>query len=701
MDYDFLLNPRNIAVVGASETNTYSAGILRNLTKHNYRGAIYPINLNRKEVFGIRCYPSLLEVPSTVDLVVYCIGRDQLTKVLEQAAQKEAKALLIISAGFAEADEVGKALQKELVDFCSSTGIRAIGPNCYGISNFVSGIVVTPDKQIDRVVKGDISLIAQSGALAFCSLLHYGNDRNIGFSNVISTGNEADLQVSDFLIESSRNPSNKVLAVFVESIKDPQKFARGAREARALNKPIVLLKVGRTESGAKAALTHTGSITGSDDAYDAFLRKLGVIRVGELEELVETSAFLSKVNGKTSTDGIAVITSSGGLASVCADICHDYGLALPELNGTPTEQQLLDIDELLMFGNLVNPVDVRGQGIASISKVIDPFLNDDRYGIIVVACAHCGSGNKSLEVARELVRIQSLTTKIIVALWTGRKTPEGSEQETGYALLQKSNVPCFDSPRMCFSAIKSLLEYRQMKRSLVLETAEAKQSFKSDLKRGIMSYESISQLLRSYDIPVADSKLVQTEQEAVDDAKKLGFPVALKVESPQISHKSEASGVILNIKNEEEVRSSYKQIIKNAHAYKQEAEIRGVVVQKMVQDGIESIVGVTQDSQFGPVISFGSGGKLVEIFKDVSIRLPPLTSEEAREMISGLKSSGLFAGFRNQPPADVPALVKVLLNVSRLVVDYGENISELEINPLMVLPKGRGVLAVDYRGVVR
>jgi acetate---CoA ligase (ADP-forming) len=677
LDHDFLLNPRNIAVVGASETNTYSAGILRNLIKHGYRNPIYPINPNRKEVFGIRCYPTLLDVPETVDLVAYCIGRDQLTKVLDQAVQKEVKALLIISAGFAEADEAGKALQKKLADFCNSTGIRAIGPNCYGISNFVSGTILTPDKQIDSLIKGDISLIAQSGALAFCSLLHYGNDRNIGFSNVISTGNEADLQVSDFLIQSARNPSNKVLALFVESIKDPQKFARGAKAAITLNKPIVLLKVGKTEAGARTALTHTGSITGSDGAYDAFLRKLGVIRVNDLEELVETSAFFSKIYGRNSADGISVITSSGGLASVCADICHEYSLVLPELGGTLTEHELQSMDELLMFGNLVNPVDVRGQGIANISKVLTPFLKDDRYGIIVVACAHCGVGNKSLEIARELIRIQSQSPKIIIALWTGRKTPERSEEETGYAMLQKSNVPCFDSPRLCFSAIKSLLEYRRMK-PVAVEFARPKQPTNSDLTQGIMSFETISQLLRSYDIPLAEAQLAKSEKEAVAVAKKVGFPVVLKIESPQISHKSEASAVLLNLRNEKEVRFSYNQIIKNAHAYKHDAQIRGVVVQKMVQDGIESVVGVTQDSQFGPMISFGTGGKLVEIFKDISIRLPPLSAEEASEMISELKTSKLFMGFRNQPQADVSALEKALLNISRLVVDYGEKIWELD-----------------------
>ncbi len=701
MDYDFILNPRNIAIVGASETNTYSAGILRNLVKHGYGGAIYPINPNRKEVFGIRSFPSLLDVPSSVDLVVYCIGRDQLTKVLEQAVKKETKALLIISAGFGEADDTGKALQTKLADFCSSTGIRVVGPNCYGISNFVSGVVVTPDKQIDSVIKGDISLIAQSGALAFCSLLHYGNDRNIGFSNVISTGNEADLQVSDFLIESARDPSTKVLAVFIESIKDPKKFASGAKKASSLNKPIVLLKVGRTEAGAKTALTHTGSITGSNAAYDAFLRRFGVIRVSDIEELVETSAFLSKISEKTSGDGIAVITSSGGLASVCADICHDFGLILPELKGTRAEQELLAMNELLMFGNLVNPVDVRGQGIANISRVIEPFLNDERFGIIVVACAHCGVGSKSLEIGRDLIRIQGQTSKIVVALWTGRKTPEWSEQETGYTLLQKSGVPCFDSPRLCFSAIKSLLEYRRMRKTHVSETAGVKLTLRSDLKKGIMSYERVSQLLRSYDIPVVEALLVKNEQEAVDAAKKLGFPVALKIESPQISHKSEASGVVLNLKSEGEIRSTCEKIIKNALAYNHNARIQGILVQKMVQGGIESIVGVTQDSQFGPLISFGSGGTLVEIFKDVSIRLPPLAAEEAREMINGLKSSKLFSGFRNQPQADVPALEKALLNISRLVIDYGDKISELEINPLMILPKGRGVIAVDFRGVVK
>lgn len=701
LDFEHFLDPKNIAVIGASETNTYSAGILRNLIKHAYRGVIYPINPNRKDVFGIRCYPTLDDVPSSIDLIVYCVARERLPKVLEQAIQKKAKGILIISAGFAEADAQGKNLQKMLIEFCRLTGIRTIGPNCYGIANFVDGIILSPDKQIDSIVRGDISLLAQSGALAFCTLLHYGNDRNIGFSNVISTGNEADLQVADFLIRSANDPSTKVVAVFIESIKDPQKFANGARDVAASGKPILVLKVGRTETGAKTALTHTGSITGSDDAYKAFFRKLGVVRVSDLEELVETSAFFSKVHGRSPSDGIAIITSSGGLASVCADMCHDHGLNLPELEGTSTEHELLAIDELLMFGKLVNPVDVRGQGMANISKVVRPFVKDDRYGIIVLACAHCGVGIKSLEIAREIIRIQSQTDKIVVALWTGRKMPEEPEAESGYAMLQKSIVPCFDSPRLCFSAIRSYLDHKRMKESFSSEASEVSHIVKADLKRGVMSYQELCQLLISYDIPVASSSLAKSEQEAVNAAIKLGFPVALKIESPQISHKSEAAGVLLNLMDEREVRSSYNQIISNARAFRPDAEILGIVVQKMVQNGIETIVGVTHDSQFGPLISLGSGGTFVEIFKDVSTRIPPLTNSEAKEMISELKSSKIFEGFRNRPRADVPALEKALLNISRLVIDYGEKITELEINPLIVLPEGKGVLAVDFRGVVK
>ncbi|MGI0091527.1 MAG: acetate--CoA ligase family protein, partial [Nitrososphaerales archaeon] len=686
------LNPRSVAIIGASETNTYSAGILKNLIAHGYEGKLYPINPKRSEVFGVKCYPRLVEVPESIDLVVYCIAREQISTVLAESLQKGAKGILVISAGFAEADEIGKRLQEEIRNFSDSTGIRLVGPNCYGLANFSSRILLTPDKQIDRIVRGNIAMVAQSGALGFCTLLHYGNDRNIGFSKVISTGNEADLQISDFVNDLLSDENTRVMALFMESIKDPKKFAEAAIKAASMGKPIIAMKVGKTEAAAKTALTHTGSITGSDSAYGAFFKKYGVTRVDDLGDLIETSSFFSKLANKDPrNEGIAIITSSGGLASVCADLCNEFGILLPEIEGTVTEDHLLKSGELMAFGKLLNPVDVRGQGMASISKIIKPFLRDDRFGTVVVACAHCGSGPKSKEMANDLIDIEKTTGKIVVALWTGRKTPENSNEETGYEILQKSRVPVFDSPRSCLVAIRSLLDYHRARRNIEAEgqTSSIVSGRKSrSFEKGLMTYDDLFALLSDYNIPVARGKLVHSLEEAVLAAGELGYPVALKVESPQIPHKAEAGGVVLNIGTEAEVRLQYQEIIKNAQSFNHDAKIKGIIVQKMVQDGIETIVGVTQDSQFGPVITFGTGGHFVELFKDVSSKLPPLSRRDSQEMINGLKGSKLLRGFRGRPRADTDSLERVLLGISSLALDYGNEIAELEINPLMALPNG-------------
>ncbi len=700
---DAVFYPSSIAIIGASESTMYGRGILEYLQQLGYKGRIIPINPKRDQILGIPAFPTVTKVPDPIDVAVIIVDRRFVLDGLKECAQKDIKSVIIITAGFLEADEKGKELEAQLTKFAQETGVRICGPNCAGLANIRDNIVMSLLREEGRPLRGGhVGFVSQSGALMM-ALAGVARDKEIGLSYIVSTGNECDLEVSDFMHYMAEDENTQVITGFVEGFKNVDKFIAMADAAAAKKKPVILLKVGRSKLGESAAASHTGHLTGSDTAYSAFFKQKGVIRAVDTEELFEMAKIFT--SGKVPKgDGIAVLTSSGGTGSLTADLCGDLGLNLPDLAGT-TLDDLLKIEGLLTFGKLANPIDVRGQGMGIIKQVLPPILKDDKFSIILICLAFSSVGpDLAQKIGPNLIDLSKTTDKPIVVLWIGRKKMEGiTGRESGIDLLEKNGIPVFEKPLTCLRAIKALIDWHQFQRSRSAVTQAKPTPPPVNLenvrkmvagKKGLNEFES-KRLLSLFDIPIARERLATTPEEAKKLARELGYPVALKVMSHDIPHKTEAGILALNLREEAELVSSYSRILENAKRYNPKATLQGVLVQEMVAGGTEVIVGMSQDPQFGPLIMFGLGGISVEVLKDVSFRVPPLARLDAEEMIKEVKAYRILEGIRGKKMADIDAVVDVILKVSDLSLAMKDSVSELDINPLMVFEKGKGAKAID------
>jgi len=466
---DPLFRPKSIAIIGASETGLYQAGILRNLLRYGYSGKIFPINPRREIVQGLKSYRKILDVEDDVDLAVIVIPRGFVLDILDQCEKKGVKAVVIITAGFGEADDYGKYLQKKIEEFAKKTGIIICGPNTAGFANIRENIPVIA--RLDPPpIPGNVAFVSQSGALMM-ALYGVFADKSVGLSFIASTGNQADLEISECMKYFVEDENTKVIAAFVEGFSKISNFMETADLALMKGKPIIILKVGRTKVGAAAALTHTGSLTGSDKVYDAVFKQKGIIRVDDVDELVDTAKVFSLfIDRIPEGDGIAVITQSGGLGSLTADLCGAYGLNLPELSGR-TLERLLSLDELLTFGSLRNPADVRGEGTRAhmLPKVLEPFIDDEKYSYIVILLARPAIGEEDIETARTIVELSKNTTKPILVVWVGRKMPDsgGNLDSQPYRILEKNGVPVFHSPGACLKVLRHLISYVKFRKKRI------------------------------------------------------------------------------------------------------------------------------------------------------------------------------------------------------------------------------------------
>lgn len=470
-DLEHLLRPKSIAIIGASERGMYPSGVLENLQRYGYEGRIFPVNPRRETVLGLRSYPKIIDIEEDVDLAVVIVPRGFSIDILQQCAEKGVRGALIISAGFGEADEYGKELQKDLNDFPKETGVRIIGPNCAGFANITDNTVLT---LLDgrSTSSGNVAFISQSGAMMI-ALYGCFRDKEVGLSYVISTGNQVDLEISDFIRYCVDDPNTKVISTFIEGIKDADKFLDTADYALEKGKPIIVLKVGRTEAGAAAAITHTGSIVGADFVYDAIFKQNGMTRVDDLDELVDTAKVFSLFSDyQLEGEGIGILSQSGGMASLAADICFKLGLNLPELSGD-TLDEILALDHLLTFGILRNPADVRGAGTQgpTIGKTIEPMIRDEKFANLVILLARPVTRGRDIETAEGIIKITKTTKKPIFVVWTGRKImdPENSSGLSAYRILETSGVPIFDNCESCFKIIKHLIDYHRFRYEYVNE----------------------------------------------------------------------------------------------------------------------------------------------------------------------------------------------------------------------------------------
>ena len=684
-----LFAPDRVAVVGASdEEGTVGYAVTSNLLG-SFEGEVVAVNPNRESVLGLSCHDSVADV-GAVDIVVVAVPAGIAVEVLREAAEVGIENVVVITAGFSEAGAEGSARERELTQIARAHDLNLVGPNSLGILNTGVGLNATfgpldPDP-------GGISFMSQSGAF-ITAVLDWAADRNLGFKDIVSLGNKAVLDESDFVREWGDDPETDVILGYLEDVSDGPAFIEAAREVTE-DTPVVVVKSGRTDEGASAAASHTGAIAGSDEAYDAAFEQSGVVRVHTVQELFDFASILA---GQPLPDGdsVAIVTNAGGPGVMTTDAVGDSRLDLAEF----TDETLATLSEdLPEEANIYNPVDIIGDApVERFEATIDTVLADDTVEMAIVLS--CPTATLSFDdLAAATVRLRSEHGTPLVATLMG-----GSSTESAAATLSDAGIPTYFDPARAVHSLEALAQYatireqeyaspttfdvdRERAREILERAAE-----RGDTRLGVESME----LLDAYGIPTPEGEVVSDPAAAVEVAEAIDGPVAMKIVSPAISHKSDIGGVEVGVK-QSDVRSTYGDIVSRARNYQPDAPIIGVQVQEMVDldAGTETIVGVNRDPQFGPLVMFGLGGIFVEIMEDTSFRVAPVSEPEVREMLGEIRAAPLLHGARGRTPADVDALVTVIQRVSQLVTDFPA-ITELDVNPVVAMPDG--VAAVDLR----
>lgn len=689
---DRMLNPKSVAVVGATPRMQYGGRFLNAMLKAQDRVNIYPVNPRYDEIMGIRSYPSVSELPEAPDLVGIVVPYHQVLNLLQESHAKGAKSAIVISAGFSERDvDDRRDLQAEVGAFARESGLRICGPNCLGVANVQADIWPSASSRGSDGLSGPIGLVCQSGASAFGPFLTRAVEEGIGLSHIISTGNEADLDFCDFARYLLDQDSVRVIAGFVEGFKDARKLVEVARVAAEKGKPIVLIKIGRSDLGSRAARSHTAALTGSDALYDEIFAQYGITRVQDYDELLEVSQLLAHT-GRPSQPGVAVVSHSGGISSLTADMCGQAGLDLPPLSDEARD----GINDVLKgFGWAANPSDVTGFANSdSFPEIMSHMSEQPQIGTLVVASA--GSDTQ----AEQVIAQRDGSERGLAFLWTGTRSATA-----GLSKLKEARIPIFYVPDKLALGLKTLLGYHewlnarnQQGFAVGEEITDNQRNIIDDIRRdnpSVLSESKSKELISGWGIPITREALAQNASDAVRIAEEIGYPVALKVDSPDILHKTEAGVIRLGLGDAAQVTTAYDEIMASATQAAPGASINGALVQEMVSGGVEVIVGASYDQQLGPVLLFGTGGVMVEVYNDVALRHCPITRSEALGMINQVKGSRLLKGFRGAAPADVAALADVLVRVSQMAAQLEGTLSELDINPLMVLPEGQGVKAAD------
>ena len=694
---DMFFNPQSIAVVGASQNpQKLGHGVLSNIIDSGYKGALYPINPKSQEILGLKCYASVTDVPGPVDLIVVVVPRRFVAGILEESGKRGVKGAIVITAGFRETGDEGAKMELALLDIVRRYGMRMVGPNCLGVidtlvpmnASFAAG---TPQP-------GSIAFMSQSGALC-TAILDYALAENIGFSHFVSLGNKADVDEVALVEEWADDDRTNVIIAYIEGIRDGGEFIRVARRTTRRT-PIIAVKSGRTASGSRAVSSHTGSLAGSDAAYEAAFAQSGVVRAETVQDLFDYSTAFA-CQPLLRGNRIAIVTNAGGPGVMATDALERSDLVLSDLQPA-TEAALRKA--LPPAASVHNPVDVLGDARADrYATALQAVLGDPGVdGAVVIVTPQ--TATDIVGTAESVTRISRESDKPIMACWMGKK-----EASAGIELLSKNHIPHYPFPERAVASLGAMYKHWTWRKQPVTEI----ETFDADTDAVVRLFESVRQqgretigdadaqaILRAYGIATPESSVVGTAAEAVAYCQKIGYPVAMKIASPDILHKSDVGGVVLGVETAQQVQQAFDTLVKRATAHKPDAAIWGCQVQEMVTDASEVIVGVSRDPQFGPLVMFGLGGIYVEVLKDVTFRVAPMSRLQARQMIETIRSYELLAGIRGQSPADIDAIVDTILRISQLATDF-EEIAELDINPLFVREKGRGAVAADMRLVMK
>ena len=692
-----MFSPRSVAVIGATESvGSVGRTVLENLMAQSFGGVVYPVNPKRPHVLGLKAYKSVAEIPGSVDLAVVCTPATSVPAIISECSASGVRGTVVISAGFREVGESGQALERELLARRGS--MRLIGPNCLGIMNPGRGLNATFAANIAR--PGHVAFLSQSGALC-CAILDWSLRENVGFSSFVSMGSMSDVGWGDLIYHLGDDPATRSIIIYMESIGNAQAFLSAAREV-ALSKPIIVIKTGRTEAAARAAASHTGTLTGSDEVLDAAFRRVGVLRVNTIAELFDMAEILSK-QPRAKGPRLAIVTNAGGPGGLAADALSLSGGELSEI-ATDTFSALNEL--LPAHWSRNNPIDVLGDaGAERYAKVTDLALKDPNTdGVLVILTPQAMTD--ATATAEQLRDLQSAGDKPLLAAWMG-----GPAVEKGEDILNAANIPTFKYPDRAARAFTSMWQYSSNLKALY-ETPSLASLAPPDLARAgkligharkmnrviLTEYES-KNLLEAYGIPVVPTRMANSAKEAQKIAGEFGFPVVLKLSSETITHKSDVGGVRLNLRDTKAVADAYDAIENAVTKLHGASAFDGVTVQPMVTGGgIELIIGSSPDSQFGPVLLFGAGGKLVEILKDRALGLPPLTATLARRMMEQTRIFSALHGVRGQKPSDLAALDQLMVRFSQLVAGQ-RRIKEIDINPLVATEDG-GFIALDARVIL-
>ncbi len=694
LDLTPLLNPRSVAIIGATADVRRPGGRpLDYLQRFGYPGRIYPVNPKRTEIAGVTCYPDVASLPEVPDMAVIVLPAAAVHEAMAACQKKGIPAMTVFTSGFSEMGAKGRALEDRIKVDARAVGSIMCGPNCQGVANFNDRMVANFTSAVaeDVISGGGIGFASQSGLFGGI-LTDECRRRGLGLGYLVSTGNEAVVDVSDVIAYCANDPRTSVIAGYIEGIRDGEKFRVAAQVASDAGKPVVMLKVGRTAEAAAAAASHTASMAGSYAVYRAAFRQWGVLEVDDIDELVDTAETFDRIRRMPRGDRICVLGNSGGVGVFCADKVVGLGLRMAQL--APDTVAAIEA-KLPGMGSARNPVDVALQAFSdpvSVGSHLRHILADEN---VDVAVAVFGIQRLCVdEMVEEFRAAQEGTDKPIVVAWMGGD-PKGPEK------LKAAGIPTFTDPLRALKAVRKLIEFSRRQPSFGAPAAEgacgAAKALVADhvtAGRKTLGEHASKAVLEAAGIATTREVLVRTEEETAAAAEEIGFPVVLKIESADITHKTEVGGVALGLGDADAVRKAVAAMTERVLAARPDARIDGFTVQEMVTDAVEMIVGIKRDPTFGPTVLVGSGGILVEILADSALRVAPFDHAQAEAMVKELAGYSLLAGARGKPPADVDALVDALVKVSALAAACPE-IEELDINPLMVLPEGRGVRAAD------
>lgn len=695
-----LFEPKSVAIFGASDKiDSVGQIVFQNMLQSGYHGSLYPINPNHTEVQGYKAYASIAQIADSVELAVIATPPHTVPGIIEECGKQHVKAAIIITAGFGEAGDAGKALELEVLEIAQRHHIRLIGPNCLGVMRPDIGLNATFNK--GSAIAGNIAFISQSGALC-TAILDWASANDVGFSSVVSMGASVDVdfgEILDYLISDTKTRS---ILLYIEGIHNARSFMSSIRAAARI-KPVILVKVGRHAAASKAAISHTASIVGSDDAFDAAVRRAGVVRVQTITQLFSAAKALSCGFDPTG-NRLAIVTNGGGPGVMATDYAIELGLEMANLSDITIQTLNQVLPATWSHGN---PVDIIGDAQADrYQHAVQACLEDPNVdGVLTILTPQAMT--KPLEVANVVIALSNQYKKPLLTSWMGEAQVDESRRAFNHA-----KKPSFRNPESAVDVFSFLSAYHKNQRLLLQVPGPISHHLAPDVESGRMIIEGALQekrkilgemeskaLLSAFHIPVAQTMVARSPNEALLIAQQLGFPVAMKINSPDITHKSDVGGVMLNLANAPEVRAAYHEIIERVKSIRPDAHINGISIQPMVvkPNGRELMVGVTNDPVFGPIITFGAGGTTVEIMADRSVALPPLNHFLVKDLIQGTHVAKMLGTFRNMPPVNIEALESVLLRVSEMVCEL-PMLMEMDINPLIL--DENGVLAADARIVV-